>query len=272
MAKYARPDHDLLQSATSITGSADDPDYPAAKIRSEDPADPAKLTTVTGNWVAQWSGAVAPVAAILAYQYIDAGLEVRIQGNASNSWGSPSYNQTITIPAKRRDGPANQRWTRNAILLITGSPSYAFWRLVVVGTNSQVVVVGRWLLLSALPAVDCFVDDGMEEGDDKGEIVQPTELGVETVVTVQGPRRSVAAMCISTDLSAGTAPVQAADDFRALDESAEGRVHPFVFVPFDAEPWIVRFDSGNRQRTHRVGGYQVWPFSVREVSRGLPWP
>jgi hypothetical protein len=78
---------------------------------------------------------------------------------------------------------------------------------------------------------------------------------------------------LGSDLSAGTSPVQSAADFRALYESAEGRAHPFPFVPFELnDAWPVRFETPNAPRAHHSGGYQAWRFSVREVSRGLPWP
>lgn len=269
-AYYARPDDDLCAASPTVTASAADTDYPAANLISENAGKPAKLTTTTGNWVLDFGAAVVPVMAILVYQYIDAGLEVRIQGNAADSWGSPSYNQQITIPAKRKDGPSTQRWTNNAVLTIAGSPSYRYWRLVVVGTNSQVIAVGRLLLLSAIRATAFLLDSGINQSDDAGEIAQITELGVETFYVLGGPRRSVSGVCMATDTSASG--IIAADDFRALHEACQGRSSPFVLIPFSAEPWLVRFESGSRTRSHRDGGLQDWPFAVREVSRGLPWP
>lgn len=268
---YARYDDDLcIASPPTVTASAADSDYPVANLISENAGKPAKLTTTTGNWVLDFGAAVVPVMGILAFHYIDAGLEVRIQGNAADSWASPSYNQTITIPAKRKDGPSTQKWTNNAVLTIAGSPSYRYWRLVVVGTNSQVIAVGRFLLLSAIRTIGFLLDSGINQSDDAGEIVQITELGVETFYVLGGPRRGVSGVCMATDTAASG--ITNADDFRALHETSEGRAHPFVLIPFGTEPWLVRFESGSRTRSHRDGGLQDWPFAVREVSRGVPWP
>jgi hypothetical protein len=276
MAQYAHASDDLAQTAASVTASAEDGEYPAENLVSENPAKPAKLTTTTGNWVLEFSGAIAPVAAVLVYQYLDAGLEVRIQGNATNSWGSPSFNQAFTIPPKRLDGPSNQHWTVNPVLEFTGAPSFAFWRLVIVGTNSQVVVVGRLLLLSAWRDIKLYFGGGdIQEGDaPEGQIEVLTELGVENIVSIGGPRRSISAVLIGSDLAASVIGVDDAALFRALHESSEGRQTPFLLRPFDElnDAWLVRFESANRQRSHKVGDYSVWPFSVREVSRGLPWP
>ena len=276
MAQYARPSDDLAQDAASVTASAEDTSYPAENLVSENPAKPAKLTTTTGSWVLEFGAAIAPVAAVLVYQYLDAGLEVRIQANTSDSWGAPPFNQAFTIPAKRLDGPSNQRWTVNPILELTGAPSYAFWRLVVVGTNSQAVVVGRLLLLSAWRDVSIFFGGSdIEEGDaPEGQIEVRTELGVENIVSIGGPRRSLSGVLMGSDLYPAAMNLDDAALFRALHESADGRLKPFAFRPFDEENdcWLVRFESANRARMHKAGDYSVWPCAVREVSRGLPWP
>lgn len=274
MAWYSRADEDLVQQATSITGSADDAMYPASHLADIDGARSAKLTTTTGSYVFAFAAPVTPLAVVLIFQYLDAGLEVRIQGNASDSWGSPSFDQAITIPAKRKDGPSYQRWTRNAWALLTEPSPYAFWRVVIVGANSQAVAIGRVMLPSAIHEVEILPDAGdVHEDDDAWEIVQPTELGVETYYMLGGPRWAFSGGLVATDLDAGTAPVQEASDFRDLAETAEGRSAPFLFQAFDwVDPKLVRFDEAVRRRTHRVGGYQVWLFAVREVARGLIWP
>lgn len=275
-ATYWRHTDDLALTAITVTASAEDPEYPAANLVSENPANPAKLTQTTGSWVLDFGSPVAPAAVLLAYHYLDPGIDVTLRGNATDSWGAPSFSQSITIPAKRLDGPSYQRWTVNALALLQGvGGGYRFWKLDVTGANSQNIVVGRCLLLSAPRTVELLdVSDGMGEGDDPGEIAHPTELGVETVYNPGGPRRSLSTFTVATDLTAGSAPVQDAADFRALHETSEGRLHPFVLVPFTTpgDPWLVRFESAPRQRTHKVGGYQVWPLEVRECSRGLPFP
>lgn len=269
---FARPDEDLCTQPPTVVASAEDTDYPAANLISANAAKPAKLTATSGNWVLDFGAAVAPVAAILVYHYLDAALAVSIQGNAADAWGAPSYSTAITIPAKRKDGPSTQRWTNNAYLLIAGSPSYRYWRLNVSGVNSQNVAVGRFMLLSAYHLVRLAMTSGLDEGDSEGEIVQPTELGVETVYTLGGPRRSLGGVALATESVSSSAEL--ASGLRALYESAEGRATPFAFFPFgtSAEPWLVRFESAEAKRKRGQGDLQEWTFSVREVSRGLPWP
>jgi hypothetical protein len=113
----------------------------------------------------------------------------------------------------------------------------------------------------------------MPEGDDTGEINHETELGVENILVLDGPRRSLTATFIGTDLNAGSAPVQEAADFRALHEASEGRKHPYLFCPFTSDrPWLVRPTTAQSPRVHRQGGAQIWTIATKEVSRGVPWP
>lgn len=270
---YWRRDDDAARDAT-VTASAEDAAYPAVYLCSEDPAEPAKLTTTSGWWVVDLGSAAAVLAVALIYQYLDAGLTVAIQANASDSWGAPAFSTSLTIPAKRKDGPSYQHWTRNVLEVLSATQTYRYWRLLISGTNSQEVVVGRLLLLTALRPVTLYHEGGgpIGEGDDHDPIVHRTQLGVRKSIVIKGPQRSLTAVLIGTDLDAGTAPIQEAQDFQDLHEESEGLAYPFGFVPFGTEPWLVTFTESNRQRAHHQGGAQLWPFAVEEVSRGLPWP
>jgi hypothetical protein len=280
MAYIGRYDDDYAKDAIAVTASAEVSAYGAVQLIGENAALPAKLSTTTGNFVLQFDGEIEPAYAMLTYHYLDAGLSgVKIQANDSNSWGSPAFEQAFTIPAKRLDGPSYQRWTNNAIIALADLDygGFEWWRLVFEDANSQNIVVGRLLLLSQLRQVDVLHVDGaaFDEDDQTFEINPQTDLGVDSGVTpMGGPRRSFAGLLVCTDLDAGTAPIQEAADFRALHETSEGRAHPFVFIKGPAldDPWHVKFETNQSQRTHRQGGYQVWPFAVRETSRGLPWP
>lgn len=272
-AYYARPADDLLTGATVSSPDAD-PAYPAANLIGENAANPAKLLTNTGRWVMQATAAVQPLYAVLIYQYLDSGLDVRIEGNGSDTWGAPAYSKTFTIPGKRLDGPTFQPWTSNVTLRLDPPPTaQPYWSLHIVGTNSQPAAVGRLLLLPDPRTVRFLIAESYEESEAYDtQIVQPTELGVETVYDLGGPRRGVAGVTPVTD--AAGLPLQEAADFRALWQTVTGQLHPFVLWPFglSGEPWLVRFTAGLSTRRHGGAREQYWPFAVKEVSRGMPWP
>lgn len=277
MAYYVPPDSELTRQAIAVTASDEDPEYVAENLLAEDAARPAKLLTNDGWFLFEFAGPVSPVAVALIYQYLDQGLDVRIEGNSSSDFTSPDYSRDIVIPAKRRDGPSYQRWTTSPWLMLDDEPSYAFWRVYIAEENTQPVAIGRVFLAEAIHRVTLFHEGDISETDrpenDLGQIVHPTQLGVERIYTIGGPRRGINFTLIGTDLDAGTAPVQEAADFRALIESVDGREHPFLLIAYETnDAMLVRPESPAGGRSHRVGGYQVWSTAVREVSRGLPFP
>jgi hypothetical protein len=86
-------------------------------------------------------------------------------------------------------------------------------------------------------------------------------------------------MLYASDLYADVMEVSEATEFMALfqstfgGDSLAGSVMPFLLIPREDrnDAWLVRPDYASR-RSHKEGNWEVWPFSVREVSRGLPWP
>lgn len=279
MAYIARPDWDLAQQAIAISASTEATHYGAANIILEHAAKPWKATDTTGWVVLQLPAPIAPAYVSLIYQYLDAGLSnVRIQANSSDSWGSPAFEATFTIPSKRLDGPSYQRWTKNPTLPLTGLDpgGYEWWRLNIGTANSQNIAIGRLALWSQLLRVTLFHVDGspFEHSDETTHIINETDLDVEAgVYVLGGPRRRLTAYLVGTDLDAGTAPVQEASDFQDLHEAAGGRVHPYLILPFEnfADSWLVKPEALNMPRSHRQDGAQVFPIAVREVSRGLPF-
>lgn len=263
--------------AIAVTASDEDTFYPASNLLSEDPADVAKLTTDTGSFVFEFAEKVAAAFAGLINQYLDAGLTgVKIQGNDTDSWGTPAFSQTIEIPAKRLDGPSFQPWTNNIGVLLDALPDpdgYLFWRIVFEDANSQPIALGRLWLSESLASVDLFHHGQLRETDDLDNVIHETELLVRLVEDLGGPVRTVAGVFIGTDLSAGTAPHQLAADFRQLKQASNDGMHPLLFIPFperDLEPLVGYFVE--LTIVHEQGGYQVWTFTFRESSRGIPWP
>lgn len=279
MAYFARPDWDLAQQAVAVTASAEDPAYTASHLIDEDAAHAAKLTTTTGWWLLEFANKVIPVALALIYQYLDAGLVFYIQGNDTSDFSSPTFSQAITAPAKRLDGPSYQRWTHNILEFLDAylvDDGYLFWRLYFPNANSQPITIGRLALWSTLQAVDILHATGdISERDTQPALVEGlTALKVRKVTPIGGPQRELTAAFVATDFNAGSAPVQEASDFRALRESTNGGEHPALLVPQlanDDEPWLVDGFEG-LSCVHAQGGYQVWAFTVREVSRALPFP
>ena len=266
---YALPADDLARPI-AITASAEDPGYPAAWLVTENPAQPAKLTTTSGSWVLELEAPVNLVGAALIYPQLDAGLDVRIEANTSDSWGSPPFSEAFTIPGPHPDGGVVSTLLR----FVDGeTPDYAFWRLSIVGTNSTPVGIGRLMLLGAIRTFEdgTSVRWGVVEDEDYGIVEMSTELGVETVYDLGGKRRAlIGEMLLRAE---GAAQVQ------TLWRATRGRVTPWLLWPFEDvnDVYLVRWTDRALSRRLEVpdleSGYvQLLRMQVTEVSRGLPWP
>lgn len=134
-------------TGTTITASAADSNYPVANLCTPDPTKPAKLTTTTGWWKVYFGATRQRVDIVaLIHHNLQAGLEVRIQGNDTDTWTSPTLNTTFTLGAQTNDGLYPNCW-----LDLTGVSGYTtngfyYWRLYIVGTNGVNCGVGcLWL-------------------------------------------------------------------------------------------------------------------------------
>jgi len=265
---YALPADDLAPSAAAITASAEDTGYPAEWLVTENPAQPAKLTTTSGSWVLEFASPITLAAVALIYPQLDAGLSVVLEGNTGDTWATPAFSQAITIPGPHPDDQAI-----SPIAELTGAPSYAFWRLHVIGTNSVPVAVGRLMLLATLRMFEdgTSVRWGVVEEEDYGIVEMPTELGVETIYDLGGKRRELSGEWLLRE--------EGAQQFLELRRATHGRVTPWLLWPFEGvnDVYLVRWSDRASYRRIDVpdpdGGYvQLVRCQVKELSRGLPWP
>lgn len=253
--RYALPGDDVAPNAT-VVASSPVTGYEASYLVSATPSRPAQLGATSGYFDLTLPSAETILAAALIYHNLDAGLaDVELIFGA----GSPNDVETFTIPTHHEDGWPVSPWmeftphTTDTIRLNFGT------------ANSLNIQVGRLLLLTALRDLGHDVRYGVEEIEEHGIIVQETVLGVETVYDLGGKRRSFVGEFGLIDSEA--------NELLTLHRSARGRVLPWLLVPDEAvnDAWIVRFE-GPVSRTRDNPNHNVFPFRVRELSRGLPWP
>lgn len=126
-----------------------DTNYVASNLGDGSPAKVAKINSTTAAWLADFGTAQRIDIAALIHHNFDAGADVKIQGNATNSWGAPTFSMSFTIPTWLATG-TTRRWPVNAWLDLTTSGSYSatgfrYWRIVIT-SNSQNVQLGEvWL-------------------------------------------------------------------------------------------------------------------------------
>lgn len=264
--RYALPSDDVAGTATGVTASAEDTEYPAENLVAPTntghlnlPSRPAKLVSTSGSWVITFASPVTVRAAALIYHNLDAGLDVTLEP----SGGTPI---SITIPAHIEGGVEGltpetvNAWAEFA------AQSSATWTLSINAANSLDVVVGRLLLIETLRQLDTDVRWGVEEVEEFGLIEHATELGVETIYDLHGRRRSFAGELKVRDYEAPS--------LISLARSARGRIQPWLLIPDEDvnDAWLVRFVESLWSRTRETVNFNTFPFRVKELSRGLPWP
>jgi len=113
------------QSGVTITSSTDTDALPDSNVVDNRPGITWRTTDVGLEWV-KWDYGVGNTAAVncvgcFGFNY-DAGDTIVFQGNATDSWGSPTVNETITLGTDS-DGVILQR-----VVHFFASQSLRFWR------------------------------------------------------------------------------------------------------------------------------------------------
>lgn len=270
--RYALPSDDLLAAVSptitvdlgSPTGD-EDPDYPITNWNEIKPAKPSKLLTADGAWVFDFGAAVNVAVFALLYHNFDPGLNVLLEWDSDAGFSPAVGSQSITIPVATEDG-----WTVSPWVEVNGSPTYRYWRLSVTGGNTVPLSLGRPYFGGALRDLTNDVRWGVEEAEEFINVEHQTDLGVETIYNIGSKRRRFNGEFALRN----EAPYPHAQELISLHRSAQGRYKPWLLIPdVDVnDAWIVRFDENRWSRTRELPNQNIFPFRVRELARGLPWP
>lgn len=249
--RYSLPAEDACQlDGTTVATSAEDSAYLAENLIDVNPAKPAKWTTTSGTATITLPTSTAVVGVAILYHNIAAGVSVDVNG------------ESVTIPTWHEDG-----WPTNAFKLF-GSPITASVFTVTIGANTANLVVGRVWLLTAqhTTALTFRASPAPQIEEEHGIVEMATELGVETIYELGGKRRALTVefwgkLAQSTEM-------------QGIRRYTQGRSQAFLIWPFAAEndPWIVRFEDRVGTRIYTIDIRNTFPFRVKELSRGLPWP
>ncbi len=271
-ARYGLPTDDLLArlsptiTVTAGSPAAEDPGYPITNWLARRPSKPSRLTTTDGGWIFDFLGAANVAAFALINHNFDAGQNVLLEWSTDN-FSTVTGSQSITIPTWTEDG-----WSVNAWIEVTGSPTFRYWRLTITGSpgNTQPLSLGRPVFLGALRDVGNDVRFGVVQSEDHKIVEMDTELEVETIYALGGKRRSLDGELALRNLS----PNEDAQNFISLVRAASGRTLPWILIPdIDVnDAWMVRFVESGWAETQEMINHNIFPFRVRELSRGYPYP
>jgi hypothetical protein len=261
MAKmiYGKPTDNIADLVVPVASNAD-PSYGVANLVDRNPAKPFKMTSTTGNVVWGFGTPKELDIVSLIHTNLTAGLNVRIQGNATDTWAGPTLDEAFTIPA--RDG---DNFPVNPFLDLTGivSRSFEWWRLVVVGVNAANVSIGDIWLGQNKRSLPHNYSWGFKRNAKRPIIEHRTDYQVSMIYDLGTKIRTLTGEIETND--AGLLALQAWWD------SCNGRAQGTLIIPDPAvnDAWLARWATTERPEQHEFKNNNTFPVQWEEISRGL---
>lgn len=178
------------------TGS-EDTDYPAACLADGRLGRPAKLTTTSGSWVFSFSGAQRVDLVALGPHNL---ATATIQGNATNSWGSPTLSESFTISAETADGHSVNAWLDLTTKTGYSAGGFQYWRLLV--TSASNCAVGELWLGSSIRTLRSYMP-GFTLEEDHPVITHLTEFLVPLIYSLGSRERRLKVSFLASEVEAG---------------------------------------------------------------------
>lgn len=257
---FQHPTDQKLSASVTITPSTEDASYPKAGLYDSNPAKPFKFTATTGTIVFDFGSAVEIDLVAIVHHNLDAALaNVKIQGNATDAWGAPSLDQTITIPAYEADGFPVNPWKDLSAL----TNSYRYWRLSFGTANSVNIQLGQVWLGGTKRSLTKNIQWGFQESVDRRIIEHETDYGVSTIYDLGSKILSWAPTILTT--AAGLT------ELKNWWDACHGRALPTLVIldPDVNDARLVRWAQPVRTIDRQYADVNVIQFGLREVSRGL---
>ena len=262
---FQRSSDNIAPDATlSVNTGVEDTDFPKENIVNLLPAKPMKFTGTIGSVVFDFGSAQRIDLVALFNHNLDAGLDVRIQGNATNTWGAPTFDATFTIVAATTDGIRVNPWLD---LVEEGGYSaggFQFWRVAVIGTNSVAVALGEVWLSALARRLIPNVRWGAIQRDQRRLIRHVLPSSLVATFDLGSRWREFDAQVVRNEV----ARQEIIDWWR----DTRGAARPFLLVPDGLvnDAWFARFVEQNLDFTLRHTNQRAVTLRFEEVPSGLP--
>lgn len=193
----------------------------------------------------------------------DAGIVLTVQGNATNAWGGPTVNSTVTVPAARSDGRGTDFYWLNA----AQTTALRYWRIGTTTTNSAAWILGQlWASATVrnLP-VRNLQDSSMVITDITKTVEHETAAGVSLRY-----ERQNGMVRIAGDVTAELAGFNTMVDWH---RACRGRARPHTYVPFDNinECYFVIHDQDELDKSADGGDLWRTSLALKSLSPGPGW-
>lgn len=267
-AIFTRPSDNVAPNATKTIQTGTDPGddhYGPDTLTDLNPAKMAKILSTTAAWLFDFGAAQRIDLIALIHSTFATTCTLRLQGNATDVWTSPSFNAVIDVQAWL--GSGTTRWPRNQWLDLTqeagySTTGYRYWRILITG-NDQNVWLGQVIMSPTIRRMDPDLRWDYVPSHRKRSIVNETAFGSKTIYArgttqylLQGDHR------MDEDLY-----VDQMEHFY----DADGIALPWVLIPDGDEPdvYFVRWAEDLFAGPHHLPNVRDRKFQVEELSRGL---
>lgn len=247
-----------------------DEDYGPASLVDDNPAQVAKIDDTDGAWLFEFDSPQRIDLAALIHGTFDASggsARVLLQGNSSNSWGSPAFEAEFDVPDWFSVG--TRRWPVNPWMDVTAQVGYSasgftFWRLFA-ENQSQAIQLGQVWFSPTIRRFDPDLRWGPRVGADKPQIENKTSFEVSTIYA-----RGTTIWREDADLL-GDDTMSAALEQHWYD--VEGRARPWLLIPSgpiaNDRAYLVRYATTDRQMQWNFEHAHDMRLAFQEVGRGL---
>ncbi len=239
--------------------------FPAANLVDSNPGQPAKLSGLTGDWVIDFTVATRIDIIGLIQHNLTAGLaNVRIQGNATNVWTTPTFSQIITIPAGTQDGHPKNPWLDLTALAGYSVSGFRYWRLVFGTSNAAAISVGELAMVGVKRTFSRGISWGSTRGRKHYGAYEPTDGGLNIGYGFGTRSRTISGQTEPND-------TEARDSLVEWFDSARGNQRPFLVVPNTDENdcYFMKFREGEMGYTRDFANKNTFPFELEEAGLGV---
>lgn len=218
---YTRPSDRITAGTWSFVAGTARSSYPLTNLDDGDPSNPFWANETTVRIVKDFGTPTRVDEVYIFAHTFDAALNLRVQMNATNAWGSPSVDVPVTIPTARLDGRSY-----HLRIDLTGysvaARTLRYLSIANLAANSVTVAIGEVYLVGVTRRLGRNVRFGFTEPRDRIVNRQPSKKGVATRYDTGTVEQRLIATIPATQ-----------DDFEdLLDLEEDGRsgVDPFVVV------------------------------------------
>jgi hypothetical protein len=240
--------------------------YPVAGAYDGNPAMPVKFSiAVNAAVVLDFGSAMAPKGFAVIHHNLSAALNVRVQSSTASDFSSLDCNQPFTIGAVEVDGYRPDIYLDLQNALGGAVTARRYWRVIVLGTNTNNVIMGEVFGYMTRRELIRGVVIGHEEGPTVRNKEHFTEGDVSLAVK-EGFRREY---LTGTMRGTKTDTDAVMEWFRAVAGNAE----PSLLIPDQslATVFLGRWDADTLRRRSIDGDVYEVTITFRQLSRGLIW-